>query len=599
MVLPAGMLPRMRYLMPLAAMLVVTSIIACSVVATEIHVSPKPLPGIDASAQARTITDALKRVPAGGTIIIHGGVYREAVTITTGGTAGKPLTIKAAFGERVVITGADPITDWKREDSREHIYSTPWPHAFIGWTKTMTHPDDDYHLLIGRCEQVFADGYLLRQVLSRDKLSRGTFFADTEGKRLFVWTSDNADLAKERKTRIEASVRPVMLKSKADHVQIRGIRFRYAANRAQESAVSIEGKHNVLEDCIVEHTNSIGAGFDGAENAIIRRCTFQYNGQMGFGASHAHNLLMTECMTRGNNTKGWNRNWEAGGDKIAFCRGLVIEKSQFVENRGAGIWFDIANEQCIVRNCLIADNEHAGIFYEISYSLHAHDNVIVGNGFDADGGAWGASAGIAISSSPQCVVERNILVGNKEGFAYREQYRSTPRLGKKEDDGEPVWNHDQTVRNNILAFNRDAQVWGWFDQDDNRQWPAAMQSSLPKQKGRAALDMAAEYQARSREGHPTAATLEKLNLSHSNNLFFAAPGQGLFNWGVGWGHNRKYPSLDDVRRELNLEAASVVADPCMRDFLTRDFRVPAGSAAIKLGAYPRGEVPGVQLGTGD
>ena len=587
----------MRFVVPLFAVVIALAIVSCSVVATEIHVSPKPLPGIDSSAQERTIGDALKRIAPGGTIIIHGGIYREMLDITTSGTAEKPITIKAAFGERVVVTGADLLTDWKREDQRHHVYSTPWPHRFIGWNKDMTHPDDDHHLVIGRSEQVFADGYLLRQVLSRDKLSRGTFFADVDAKRLYAWTSDNAELGRRARARIEASVRPMMLRCKADHVHIRGIRFRYAANRAQEAAISIEGKHNILEDCIVEYTNSIGAGFEGAESSIIRRCTFQHNGQMGFGASHSHNLIMTECIIRNNNTKGWDRNWEAGGDKIAYCRGLVIEKSQFLENRGSGIWFDIANEQCIVRNCLIADNEHAGIFYEISYSLHAHDNVIVGNGFDADGGAWGASAGIAISSSPQCVIERNLLVGNKEGFAYREQYRSTPRLDKPKDErGEPVWNHDQTLRSNLIAFNRDAQTWGWFDQDDTRHWPAAMQSTIPRQKGKAAQDMAAEYQARSREGHPVTATLEKLNLSHSNNLFFAAPGQGLFNWGVGWGHNREYPSLDDVRRELNLEAGSIVADPLMNDFLTRDFRVPAGSPAIKLGAYPKGEVPGTRLG---
>ena len=46
-----------------------------------------------------------------------------------------------------------------------------------------------------------------------------------------------------------------------------------------------------------------------------------------------------------------------------------------------------------MRNCLIADNEDAGIFDEISYSLHALDNVIVGNGFNETPGAWGSCVG--------------------------------------------------------------------------------------------------------------------------------------------------------------------------------------------------------------
>ncbi len=37
--------------------------------------------------------------------------------------------------------------------------------------------------------------------------------------------------------------------------------------------------------------------------------------------------------------------------------------------RGNGIWFDIGNENCTVRQCLIADNEDSGIFHEISFGL--------------------------------------------------------------------------------------------------------------------------------------------------------------------------------------------------------------------------------------
>ena len=100
---------------------------------------------------------------------------------------------------------------------------------------------------------------------------------------------------------------------------------------------------------------------------------------------------------RRNNAKEFDRGWEAGGDKVCLSRGVVIEGSRFEDNQGSGIWFDIGNEECTVKNCLIADNDDAGIFYEISYGLHAHDNVIVGNGFADTPGSWGASAGICLS----------------------------------------------------------------------------------------------------------------------------------------------------------------------------------------------------------
>ena len=71
----------------------------------------------------------------------------------------------------MVVTGADPLVDWRREDNKQQIFSTPWPHRFVTWNQTNAHPGDDYHLLIGRCEQVFAEHYPLQQVLGRDQLA--------------------------------------------------------------------------------------------------------------------------------------------------------------------------------------------------------------------------------------------------------------------------------------------------------------------------------------------------------------------------------------------------------------------------------------------
>ena len=113
---------------------------------------------------------------------------------------------------------------------------------------------------------------------------------------------------------------------------------------------------------------------------VVRRCTFQDNGQVGWGANGAHNLLMSDCVTQRNNTKNFDRGWEAGGDKVCFSRGVVIQRCRFESNNGPGLWFDIGNENCTVKNCLIADNQDAGIFYEISFGLHATDNVIINNG---------------------------------------------------------------------------------------------------------------------------------------------------------------------------------------------------------------------------
>ncbi len=546
------------------------------------HVTQRVIAGIDPNAQFTTIGAAVAHLEPGDTMLLHAGIYRELVTVERSGTPEQPITIRTAEGANVVLTGADRFTDWSPSPGSDRIYSTPWPHKFVTWNKSYTHPNDDYHRLIGRCEQVFINGYALRQVLERDKLARGTFFVDIDAQRLYVCPADNQEITKN-KTLVEASTRDQILRVKGSYVTVKGLRFRHAANRAQQGAAQFGGDHLTVEDCIFEYTNASGATFTGKET-IVRNCTFQHNGQLGFGASHAHGLRLTGCTVRNNNTKGFDRGWEAGGDKICLTRGAVLEDSTFIENRGNGIWFDIGNEDCEVRNCLIADNDDAGIFYEISYGLHAHDNVIVGNGLAFTPGAWGAAAGISLSSSPGCTIERNLILGNKEGFNFREQLRSTPRIDNRKS--EPVWNHDQTIRHNVLAYNRDAQVWGWFDVADERHWPKAMQAPAPAPKPPA-----------EKSAPPAVLSLKDLKLTFEGNLYGPGPGQDLFNWGTTWKKHKRYTNLDEVRKELAIDQDGQVTEFHVGDYSAIDLRVPADSPAIKMDCYPRKTVPGVQLGT--
>ena len=506
----------------------------------EYHVSTAPLPSVPAGWQFRTIQAAAKIAAPGDTVVIHTGVYRESVAVSRSGTAAQPIRFEAAPAANVTVTGADRLTGWRREPGSDNIYSVAWPYSFIGGP-TFTHPDDDYHLLIGRAEQVFVQNYPLHQVLSRSALSRGDFFADLDGKRLYVWSAGNENL---NDVPVEASTRSVLWQCKGDYVTVRGLRFRYAANMAQQGAAQFSGWHDVVQDCIFERTNGSGATF-AAPDQTVERCTFQENGQLGFGSAGADRLRVTDCLIRDNNVKDFSRGWEAGGFKIVLARHAVLDHCRILDNRGCGAWFDIGNESCEVENCLIADNEDAGIFYEISFGLHAHDNVIVGNGLAESPGAWGAQAGICLSSSPGCVIERNLLAANREGFDFREQGRTTPRLGAKPGTPEEaVWNHDEVIRHNVLADNRDAQTWGWFDVLDERHWPRAMQEKKAD-SGKAAQDQARDYAAKDKNGQPVGLTLERLHITFADNLYSVPDGQNLFNWGAAWRRNKHYADLGD------------------------------------------------------
>ena len=555
------------------------------------HVSPTPLAAVAGDRQFRTVGEAAQVVGPGDTVLIHTGVYRESVTVSASGTAARPIRFEAAPAANVVVTGADRLTGWRKEPGPDQVSSVAWPYTFLGGP-LHAHPDDDYHALIGRVEQVFVQGYPLHQVLRRDALSRGDFFADLDGKRLYVWSAGNEDL---NTVSVEASTRAVLWQCKGDYVTLRGVRFRYAANAAQQGTLQVGGRHDVVQDCVVERTNGNGASFF-APDISVERCTFQENGQLGFGAAGADRLRMTDCLVRDNNVKDFSRGWEAGGLKIVLSRHPVLDGCRILDNRGAGVWFDIGNEDAEVSHCLIADNEDAGLFYEISFGLHAHDNVIVGNGLADSPGAWGAQAGICLSSSPGGLIERNLLVANREGFDFREQGRTTPRLGAPPGTPEEaVWNHDETIRHNVLADNRDAQTWGWFDVGDERHWPRAMQEKRAD-AGEAAQNLAKDYVAKDKNGQPVGLSLETLRLTFAENLYSVPDGQGLFHWGAAWRRNKPYDSLAAVRKELGLEQGSRIGAFTFGDYLTRDFRVPTGNLALKMACYPVGDVPGVKLG---
>ena len=65
----------------------------------------------------RTIQRAASVAQAGDVVTIRGGIYREWVKPANAGRDGAPIVYQAAKGERVVVTGADPVVGWtKRPD---------------------------------------------------------------------------------------------------------------------------------------------------------------------------------------------------------------------------------------------------------------------------------------------------------------------------------------------------------------------------------------------------------------------------------------------------------------------------------------------------
>ncbi len=85
--------------------------------AAEYHVAVTGNDANDGSASGpfKTISAAAQKAMPGDTITVHDGVYRERVNPPRGGESdSKRITYQAAPGEKVVLTGSEPVRGWEK-----------------------------------------------------------------------------------------------------------------------------------------------------------------------------------------------------------------------------------------------------------------------------------------------------------------------------------------------------------------------------------------------------------------------------------------------------------------------------------------------------
>ncbi|NKY21485.1 DUF1565 domain-containing protein [Cellulomonas denverensis] len=98
-----------------------------------IHVAVSGSDSADGTALSplRTIGRAAALARPGDTVRVHEGVYREWVKPARGGLSDqRRITYEAAEGEHVLITGAEPVTDWTPEEPG--VWRAEVPNALFG-----------------------------------------------------------------------------------------------------------------------------------------------------------------------------------------------------------------------------------------------------------------------------------------------------------------------------------------------------------------------------------------------------------------------------------------------------------------------------------
>lgn len=129
----------------------------------------------------RTIKAAMKRVAAGGTIVLRAGEYHEKVTIPDG----KPVTIQSYPGEAAWLDGSRAVDGWVADGEN---WRAGWDLVF-DYSPTYSRGVEDNaeehwqfinpeHPMAAHPDQVWVDDEPLRQAASLSELDAESFYVD-------------------------------------------------------------------------------------------------------------------------------------------------------------------------------------------------------------------------------------------------------------------------------------------------------------------------------------------------------------------------------------------------------------------------------------
>jgi hypothetical protein len=362
-----------------------------------------------ADSPCRTIAEALEKAGAGDAVVVRAGVYRESVILSKGGEAGRPLTVAAFPGEAAVVSGADPLDDGWRFDGS--AWERQW-QVSLPMHRSRQRPQDAF-----RPELILVNGFPLRAVYQRESLRPGSFWVDGEPESPRRIVARFPGDVPPDSVRIEGGMRPLLFAgadSTISHVRVVGMVFIGAPNSGKGGCVSSAGSEWSVEENLVAWCNGLGIMVAGRAQTF-RGNWSMYHGQMGWSSRTSHSLL-EDNQSVGNNWKGYDARWEAGGGKFVETSYTTIRRHYAAYNQGPGIWLDIDNTHNLVEASLAVANAKAGIMLE----FRSTDNIVRNNVVFGTRLHDGTGSGLQIQAARNNRIEHNTVFSNEgDGIRYK------------------------------------------------------------------------------------------------------------------------------------------------------------------------------------
>jgi hypothetical protein len=166
---------------------------------------------------------------------------------------------------------------------------------------------------------------------------------------------------------------------------------------------------------------------------IVRGSKVVDNGQIGISGTSEGNSgweyagvgLLVEFteIARNGVWSGISPSWEGGGTKWVNTTDLTVRRNWAHSNYYTALWTDINNLNTLYVENLVENNDHTGIFHEISYDAVIRHNVVVNNGHRTQS-SWAPSAGIRVANSQRVRVLDNVVRDNWNHITLSSQART-------------------------------------------------------------------------------------------------------------------------------------------------------------------------------
>lgn len=335
-----------------------------------------------------TVMAASRRAVTGDVVLVKPGEYSEQITPSVSGTAGQPITYRAA-GTGVTIVGTDDITN-----------PSEWSATTTGaWKRPLSSAP----------KQIFLDGARLGTATSARTTVMNTFFYDGTAKLLYVDVGGaNPGIGHT----LEASTRNYGFSLVGVHdIVVDGFSFRghdIAALRlssaasitgrnltigwAAENGVRVDGRSSsVMLDAIsVSNSGSIGILVMSSTAITLSRSTSHDNGNHGISLQNVSDSVVagnTVYQNRRLNIRG-----AAGIDINSGSTNNTISSNSAYSNQDSGIQvYNSSQDNVVVRNASWLNEDHG---FDTNQSLRTQyiSNTSFGNrndGFSVEGGSTG------------------------------------------------------------------------------------------------------------------------------------------------------------------------------------------------------------------